>query len=118
MHINLIERIAKHADIDTRRALGIYGKLPKTALQLHSIPPTTFRYFPQLKKIVYINFDETHDVFLWEVYDDIEPRGEEWVHGPNGRHRGVWRRLDGFTFFDKPRHIYPFRFAGMPEIIT
>jgi hypothetical protein len=56
--MNLIERVAHWADIDTRRALGIPpGKLPKSNVTHRPIAPTTFRYFAALKKLLYLNFD-------------------------------------------------------------
>ena len=116
---DLIEQIALFADIDSRRALGFYPrKLPKSNFIPRPIEPTTFRYFAALKKLLYINFDESYDVFCWEVYEDIEPvaGGEAWFHGPNGSHRGVWRGIDDFITFDNNDGHFPFHFAGFPEI--
>ena len=114
----LIERVARWADIDTRRALGVPpGRLPKTDFVPWPIAPTTFRYFAALKKLLYINFDESYDVYMWEVYDEIEPEGDVWFHGPNASHRGVWRGLDDFVTFDKNGGNFEFHFAGQPEII-
>ena len=116
---SLIERVARHADIDTRRALGVPpGRLPKSNLVPRPIAPTTFRYFPALKKIVYLNFDESYDVFYWEVFEDVEPIGDAWQQGPNGRNRGVWHGLDEYMYFDKPGSPFEFHFAGRPEIIS
>jgi hypothetical protein len=117
--MNLIERVARFADIDTRLALGIPpGRLPKTDFNPLRMMPTTFRYFPALKKIIYINFDESYDVYCWEVFEDIEPLGDVWIQGPNGRNRGVWRGLDDFMYFDKPGSTFEFYFAGRPEIVS
>ena len=116
---DLIERIASFADIDARRALGIPpGRLPKSDFVPRPLPPTTFRYFAALKKLLYINFDESYDVFMWEVYDDIEPEGDVWFHGPNASHRGVWRGRGRFMEFDKNGGNFEFHFAGQPEIIV
>lgn len=115
----VVERVAQWADIDTRRALGVPpGRLPRSDFVPRPIAPTTFRYFPALKKIVYLNFDESYDVFYWEVFEDVEPVGDAWQQGPNGRNRGVWRGLDDFMFFDKPGSTFEFHFAGRPEIIS
>ena len=114
---DLIEQIALFADFDTRRALGVPPrKLPKSNFVPRPIEPTTWRYFPALKKLIYLNFDELYDVFCWEIYEDIEPDGEAWFHGPNGSHRGVWRGLDDFITFDEKRDQFPFHFAGIPEM--
>ena len=116
---HLIEHIASFADIDTRRALGIPpGRLPRSDFVPWPIAPTTFRYFPALRKLLYINFDESYDVYTGEVYDDVEPQGDAWIHGPNGSHRGVWHGLDDFIYYDEPSFKIPFHFAGQPEIIS
>ena len=115
----LVERVARFADIDTRRALGIPpGRLAKSSLVPRPIEPTTFRYFAALKKLLYINFDESYDVFTWEVYEEIETEGDAWVCARHGRHRGVWRGLDDFVYFDTRPPPCPFHFAGQPEIIS
>ena len=118
---DLVEHIAHFADIDSRRALGFSPrKLPRSDFVPRPVSPTTLRYFAALKKLMYINFDESYDVFMWEVYEDIEPvaGGEAWIHGPSGSHRGVWRGLDRFMEFDKTEGHFPFHFAGAPEIIA
>jgi hypothetical protein len=116
---HLIERIASFADFDTRRALRIPpGRLPPSDFVPRPIAPTTFRYFPATRKLLYINFDESYDVFMWEVYDDIEPEGDVWFHGPNASHRGVWRGRGRFMEFDKNGGNFEFHFAGVPEIIS
>ena len=118
---DLIEHIARFADIDSRHAMGFKPRrLPRSDFVPRPIAPTTWRYFAALKKLLYINFDESYDVFTWEVYEDITPvaGGEAWFHGPNGSHRGVWRGLDRFMEFDKTEGHFPFHFAGAPEIIS
>jgi len=117
---NLIGRIASFADIDTRRAMGIYNRLPKSNLDPHPIPPTTFRYFAAEKKMLYLNFDESYDVFCWEVYTNIEPGpgpDNKWIQNENGGHRGVWSGLDDFMYFDNPCVFGSFYFAGIPVTV-
>ena len=115
---HLIEHIASFADIDVRRALGIPpGRLPKSDFVPRPVEPTTWRYFPAIKKLIYINFDESYDVFCWEVYDEIEPDGDAWFQGRRGIHRGVWRGLDDFIYFDNVGDVGTVHFAGIPEII-
>lgn len=114
---DLIEQIALFADFDTRRALGVPPrKLPKTDFAPRPIEPTTFRYFAALKKLLYINFDESYDVFTWEVYEEIEPDGDAWICAPHGGHRGVWKGLDDFMYFDARPPWCPIHFAGIPEM--
>jgi len=117
---NLIELIAHFADIDSRRALGFKPrKLPRSDFVPRPIAPTTFRYFAALKKLLYVNFDESYDVFTWEVYEDIETDGGYWFYGPHGEHRGVWRGLDDFMYFNSPPGLEErFQFAGQPDIIS
>ena len=121
---NLIERVARFTDIDTRRALGVPpGRLPRSSLIPRPIEPTTFRYFAALKKLLYINFDESYDVFTWEVYTNMVPMEDDadwdplWTQETPGRHRGVWRGLDDFMEFDKIGGNFEFHFAGQPDII-
>ena len=117
---DLIERIASFADIDARRALGIPpGRLPTSDFVPWPIAPTTFRYFPALRKLLYINFDESYDVYTWEVFEDMVPEGDAWIQGPKGSHRAVWHGLDDFMYFESPgADHFPFHFAGIPEIIS
>lgn len=116
---NITRRIASFADIDTRRAMGIYNRLPKSNLVPYPIPPTTFRYFAAEKKIVYLNFDESYDVWCWEVYTDIESGGPDnkWIQGENGTHRAVWNGLNDFVLVDKPSPLASFYFAGIPDTV-
>ena len=116
---DLIEQIGLFADFDTRRALGIPPrKLPKSDFVPWTIAPTTWRYFSAIKKLIYINFDESYDVYTWEVYDEIEPRQGNWWQSVDGVHRGVWKGLDDFVYFNKRRWGCPIHFAGEPEIIS
>jgi len=108
-------RVACHANIDTRRALGVYGRLPASNFVPRPIAPTTFRYFPALKKLLYVNFDESYDVYCWELFDEIEPDGDAWIQERDGRHRGVWRGLDDFMYFDVRGPFCPIHFAGVPD---
>jgi hypothetical protein len=116
---DLVEHVARFADIDTRRALGFKPRrLQKSDFVPRPLAPTTFRYFPVLKKLMYINFDESYDVYCWEVYEEIHPEGDTWYCARHGRHRGVWRGLDDFKYFDARPPFCPFGFAGRPEIVS
>lgn len=120
----LVERVARFADIDARRALGAPPRrLPKSDFVPRPIEPTTLRYFSALKKILYINFDESYDVYTWEVYTNMAPMEDDadwgplWTQETTGSHRGVWRGLDDFIYFDNPSCHYRFHLAGRPDII-
>jgi hypothetical protein len=116
---DLIRRVAHFADIDARRALGFKPRrLPKSDFVPRPIAPTTWRYFTALKKLLYINFDESYDLFMWEVFEDIKPEGDVWFQGRHGMHRGVWRGPDDFVYFDTRAPRCPMHFAGQPEIIV
>ena len=49
--------VASHADIDVRRALGVYGpiRVPE-GFTGRTLEPISFRWFPHKKMIVYLDF--------------------------------------------------------------
>ena len=125
---NVIERTARYADIDTRRALGVLPRrLPKSDFVPRPIKPTTWRYFPVSRKLMYVNFDESYDVYTWDVYDDVDPvdyLGARWLQEPfGGRHKGVWRNRPWqqnpgeFFYFDEPNWSERCYLSTVAEII-
>ena len=106
------ELILRYADIDTRRALGVYGRLPRSDFVPRPIPPISFRYWPEKKTVVYTEFGEFYE---FTVYRDISRLDEGWSPCEIS---STWRDRRGeyvysFTFADMPFH-----FAGTPEILT
>ena len=106
------ELILRYADIDTRRVFGVYGRLPRSDFVPRTIPAESFRYWPEKKMIMYIEFGLGYE---FTVYRDIERVGEEWSPCNVS---SIWRNQKGtystvFRFEDKPFH-----FAGEPETLT
>ena len=89
---NVIERVARYADIDTRRALGIYGKLSKNEFNPRPLPPTSWRYWPNEQKAIYFcvypeGYElEVHHGITFEA-SDLYMYERKWVYLPGGR---VW----------------------------
>ena len=106
------ELILRYADIDARRALGVYRRLPKSDFVPWTIPQMSFRYWPEKKMIMFIEFGLGYE---FTVYRDIERVGEEWSPCNVS---SIWRNQKGtystiFRFEDNPFH-----FAGEPETLT
>ena len=90
----LIERVSQYADIDTRRALGIYGRLPKSEFNPRPLPPTSWRYWPNEQKAIYFCADPQnyelevhHRLTFEEVQSDMFMNRRKWIYLPGGR---VW----------------------------
>lgn len=104
--------VLKHADIDTRRALGVYRRLPKSEFVPRPIPPVSFRYWPEKKTIVYTDFSP--DCYEMTVYHNITRQGPRWSPCEIW---SIWLNNRGeydysFTFADTP-----FYFAGKPIVV-
>jgi hypothetical protein len=70
--MNVIERIADHADIDTRRAMGFAPrKLPRIEFDPRPMPPIEYRYYMNEKKLWYFEMDEYMN-FYFEVQTGVE----------------------------------------------
>lgn len=106
--------ILRYADIDTRRALGIYGRLSPSEFIFRPVPPTSFRYWPQKRMVMYTNFNPDNYEFV--VYRDIFLMdGDLWSPCQVAE---TWKNREGdyvfyFTYMDKPFH-----FAGTPDVVT
>lgn len=107
-----MEFILRYADIDTRRALGVFRKLPRSDFVPRPIPPTSFRYWPKKKMLIYTEFDGRYE---FTVYRDITPIGDAWSPCEMAttwiNHRDEY--VYSFTFVDTPFH-----FAGTPDVVT
>jgi hypothetical protein len=72
LSLNLIERIADHADIDTRRAMGFRPrKLPKVDFNPKPMPSIEYRYYVNEKKLWYFEMAEYASLFF-EVLTGVE----------------------------------------------
>lgn len=99
-----------HADIDTRRALGVYGRLPKSSFVPRPIPSLTFRYWPEKNIVIYIDFDPTSYEFT--VYREITRYGHVWTAGET---MSTWKSNMGEYSFKYA--CTPFRFSGTPDVV-
>jgi hypothetical protein len=123
LNMNIIDRIADHADIDTRRALGYPPrKLPKIDFAPKTIRNIEYWYYIQLKKLVYFEYESYAD-FYYEVVTDVElidrhfpPR---FITGANSRVRMVRYTEKNTEVFDKENGWKgEFHTAGMPVLIS
>ena len=88
----VIERVARHADIDTRRALGIYRRLPPTDFNPRPLPPVSWRYWPDKRKAIYFcMYPEDYEIEVhYEITfqeSDVYIHERKWFYLPGGR---VW----------------------------
>jgi len=63
--------IASHADIDVRRALGVYGsiRIPE-GFTGRTLEPISFRWFPHKKMIMYFDFrPRTYELVIYKNVD-------------------------------------------------
>ena len=68
----IISRVAEHADIDTRRALGFPPrKLPRVEFDPKPMRPIEYRYYMNQKKLWYFEMGEYHN-FYFEVVTGVE----------------------------------------------
>jgi hypothetical protein len=127
MNNRILERITLYADIDTRRALGIYKRLPPTDFNPRPLPPVSWRYWPNEQKSIYFctypeNYElEVHHGITFED-DDMYMHGRKWTYLPGGR---VWA-----AFYRKGKYYiknsevaplpegYGFSWGELPEFIS
>jgi hypothetical protein len=111
-------RIIDFCSIDARIAIGVYGKLPKSNFVPRPIPPTTFRWYPSENRLLFINFDPSYDLYIWDVCRGIahDEQTGEWYYHPGGGSEWWFENKSG-------KHIVPpeltgsrFMFAGIPEL--
>ena len=116
MNPRILERIALHADIDTRRALGIYNKIRIPLLSLG--PSCTWRYYPEQHKAIYFNADP--EDYEFEIHEGLVFDGDRWSYTEESQVRAVWRTQAGDYVYteDGPKpHAIRFSFAQIPEFI-
>jgi hypothetical protein len=106
------EHILRYADIDTRRALGVYQRLPVRPFDFRPIPPVSVRYWPEKKMVMYTNFYA--DEYMFTVYRGTTLTNEgSWtpceISETSRNERGDYTFF--FTYADRP-----FRFVGIPDV--
>lgn len=110
---NVIQRIAKYADIDTRRALGVYGKLPKTDFVPRK-STSIFHWFPASNKVIFIEFNP----YIYEVYDGVawDDDAQTWYWLPDNRNE-IWWDQDDTMVHMSHGNDFPFEEFVFPQII-
>ena len=118
MNPRILERIALHADIDTRRALGMYNKMKAPSLSLG--PSCIWRYYPEQHKAIYFNADPEN--YEFEIHEGLVFDGELWSYTEESQVRSTWlTTTNGGDYVHtesgpKP-HAIRFSFAQIPEFI-
>jgi hypothetical protein len=112
------ERVAKYADIDTRRALGIFGRLPVTNFVPHPLPIESWRYWPATRTAIFFNADPEN--FEFEVHKGLVFDGEYWSYEERSRVSTTRKRGQRYLFSEyEPQLIaLNFSFAENPQFIT
>jgi hypothetical protein len=120
---NIVKNIAKYADIDTRRALGVFSRLPKSDLKIG--PPRVLRYWPLEKRAIVYNFldgnfeFEVHQGLLFE-YDQDYMNNIRWFYTDEGSISTVWQNRHGKYDIVCRNTIqnYSFDFGGPVEFLS
>lgn len=114
----LRERVAKYADLDTRRALGVFGRLPVTNFVPRPLPVESWRYWPATRTAVFFNADPAH--YEFEVHKGLVFDGENWSYENDSRVSATWKQRNRYAFSEYgPRSgITHFSFAENPQFIT
>lgn len=118
MNPRILERIALHADIDTRRALGIYNKIKGPSLTLG--PSCLWRYYPEHHKAIYFNAHPEN--YEFEIHEGLVFDGELWSYTEESQVRSTWlTTTNGGDYVHtesgpKP-HAIRFGFGQNPEFI-
>jgi len=118
---NIVKNIAKHADIDTRRALGVFSRLPKSDLRIG--PPCVLRYWPSEQRAILYNFVdgdfEAHQGLLFE-HDQDYMNNIRWFYADGGSVSTVWQNSRGKydTVWRTTLQNYSFGFGGPIEFLS
>lgn len=117
MSLDLIrDRVVRYADIDTRRALSVYGHV--SVPKLHLQPPTLWRYWPTQRKAIFFCADPEN--YEFEVHEGIVFDGEHWSYEENSCVRATWKNNRGQYVYTEngPRPLgIRFSFAENPRFI-
>jgi hypothetical protein len=102
---DLLESIANHCDIDSRRALGFKPrKLPKMDLPpfrptWRIMPPVEVsKYLTKTKTLVYLAIWR-YDEYFWNVKTDMnyDPDTDRWTFGPESTYHSVFENQETDT---------------------
>lgn len=119
---NILERIAHHADIDTRRAMGFPPR--KLDPSWKEFRPKGFfgelyRYYVKEKRLEYFEAWEYNHIF-YEVITDTQPRdadNHQWMTCPDSYTRTVMHSDNRTKVYIIRTHHYDFNTAGWPSFI-
>jgi len=120
MNPRILERIALHADMDTRRALGIPpGKLPKTNFRVPANP--SWKYYTEKRLLVFFNVNPEYGAYEFDVHTNAvyDATADTWHYEYPSCNRTVFKgRLRNYKHTEHPlRTDINFSFAEMPEFI-
>lgn len=112
----IIERIARYADLDTRRALGIFERLPRAEFVLR---PEIWRYWPTHQRAIYFNPCPENNDYEFEVHTGLVFADEFWTYTPNAQVRTTFKRKGRYVYQEhSPREGTHFDFACRPEFMS
>ncbi len=124
MNQNVLEVIARHADIDTRRAMGFSPRkldlTPWSDFHPKGFVNELYRYFVDEKRLEYLEISEYGCIFH-EVITDVHQNAfnsDMWVTLSNSVVRGVFQsnnRVDVYVKKNKNKMFYT---AGNPVFVT
>jgi hypothetical protein len=116
MYLKIKDHVAQFADVDTRRALGVFGRVSIPDLKLQ--PPTLWRYWPAQKKAIFF----CADPYEFEVHTGLVFDGNLWIYEEGARISAVWRKRSGKYVFSEHNTYHPldhgFSFGENPQFIT
>jgi len=112
----LREHVAQYADLDARRALGVFGCAPR--IDIVRGPPEIWRYWVAHRRALY--FNPSWDEYSFEIHDRIMYDGEHWTYMDGARVRNVWSNRTGkYRYADyRPLPHIQFLFGQHPEFIV
>jgi hypothetical protein len=94
----ILERIARYADIDTRRALGIYTALPKTDFIPRPIPSQSWRYWPEKRKAIFFNARPENNEYEFEIHTGLVYTGEFWTYTQDAQVRSMMKIRNRYIY--------------------
>ena len=114
----ILQRVAKYADLDTRRALGVFGRLPARPEIPFRTQAEIWNYWPGQKKALFFCPDPKG--YEFEVHEGLVYDDELWSYTENSSVRALWKTRKGrYAYAEngpKPLGIR-FSFAQNPQFI-
>jgi hypothetical protein len=113
----IINRVGKFSDIDTRRALGIFGKISKSNFVPFPVGSTSWRYWPEEHRALFFNVDPAYGPYEMEVHNGLFFENDLFCYR-NGSCRIYFPTRRGRYGSRESRHItteFGFSFALVPD---